>query len=391
MRRNIGARLDAIRKASGAPATKRPAPQQKPVTAGAGQAPGDDWQRAGAYTFVRELTFPSPFDGLGFDNPLSYSPLFLRDEEIPGLEELLFFDLETTGLSGGPGTVVFLAGFGRITGDTLRITQFFLTDYPGEPEFYSLVSAYLPESPYWISYNGKSFDAPMMHTKGAMNGVSFRFDRHGDLLHTSRRLWKRLLPSCSLSSVESLILGVERSLDIPGALAPEIYFEYLKIGPTPRLAAIGAHHYEDILSLAKLLAYFCRLGHDPLAEAVPRVDALGLGLLLKSTATGKTVLERGFEDGDPLCGKALALLHKSEGNYESALPVWTRLAEEGKDAFAAIELSKYCEHKSGDLESALRWANLSQSLSPENMPLRREETEKRIRRIQRKMERATRE
>ncbi|MBL8968594.1 MAG: hypothetical protein JNG85_16435, partial [Spirochaetaceae bacterium] len=46
---------------------------------------------------------------------------------------LRFFDLETTGLSGGSGTVAFLAAVGRVKDGSFSVVQFFLEDYPGEP------------------------------------------------------------------------------------------------------------------------------------------------------------------------------------------------------------------------------------------------------------------
>ncbi|GHU07357.1 hypothetical protein FACS1894151_01550 [Spirochaetia bacterium] len=190
-------------------------------------------------------------------------------------EKFLFFDLETTGL-GGSGTVAFLAAFGRLSPGagldlrpTLRIDQYLLLDFPGEYDFLTaVVSEFNADQagcpPLVVTYNGKAFDSQILKTRCLMNGIETPEYRHADLLHPSRRLWKRMLPDCSQAQIETSILGLDRTGDIPGALAPEIWFNFLKNGENEgtsgsavrALLGICEHNARDISGLAGI---FCAL------------------------------------------------------------------------------------------------------------------------------------
>jgi uncharacterized protein YprB with RNaseH-like and TPR domain len=201
--------------------------------------------------------------------------------------DLLFFDLETTGLSGGAGTLAFLAAFGRLipkapcfsvlknsydkahdtahpAGQVLRITQYLLLDYPGESDF---LQALLPEfsgRPLVVSYNGKSFDSQILKSRCLMNRMQPPEYLHADLLHPARRLWKRLLENCSQGTIEEKALGIDRSGDIPGALAPEIWFDFLHSGRTEGLFGICGHNRKDIQGLASIFAAMSQIATDPI-------------------------------------------------------------------------------------------------------------------------------
>lgn len=380
MRRSLGERLTAIRSTGGSGA-----PLSDGTRAGNGgrPSPGPGWEQAGSYTFTRRNEVPNPLSMADMPRPLDYCLLFTRELSPPAVSELVFFDLETTGLSGGPGTAVFLAGFGIPKGERLEIHQFFLADYPGEREFFRLIKSFLPPDPYWISFNGKSFDAPLMRSKGGMNGVDFPFQRHGDLLHVSRRLYKGVLPSCSLSSIESGVLGIARVLDIPGSMAPQIYFDYLRDGPDSRMEALAAHHYEDILSLAKLTAHLSRIGREPLNAG--NIDPLGLGLVLGPGEGGEAVLAQGFARGNPACGGLLAQIWKARKDYPQAAMVWERLSRDYQDSRAAVELSKYYEHNARDLDRALAWARRARDLQVLGAKSSGDDLAKRLSRIEAKI------
>ena len=347
MSRDLGARLSRIR------STKKKDARPAADVSRHAVSPGDGWERTGSYTFVRKLKVPNPVEALGYERPLEKNLLFGRNNPPPDAGDLLFFDLETTGLSAGPGTAIFLAGFGSLNGADLEITQFFLADYPGEREFLEQIRGFIPDSPYWISYNGKSFDAPMMITKGILHGIRFSFPRHGDLLHLSRRLWKPVLPGCSLSQIEQYILHTERPLDIPGALAPQMYFDYLKTGDVSGIQKVAAHHYEDIQSLARLLARVCMISRDPL-NARP-ADSFGLGFLLRNEPAGLEILNRGFENGEERCGVFLAAEYKRCGNYEAAVGIWKSLFDRFTNVEAAVEIAKFHEHRTKDFDAAESW------------------------------------
>jgi uncharacterized protein YprB with RNaseH-like and TPR domain len=188
------------------------------------------------------------------------------------VKDLLFFDLETTGLSTGPGTVAFLAGFGRLTGEGLRVDQYLLLDYPGENDF---LEAVLQEfagkgppplevsPPLVVNYNGKRFDTQLLKIRCLMNGIRPPEYAQMDLLYPCRRLWKRVLPSCSQAAIERHILSQDRSGDIPGSQAPDIWFSFLKNGESAALAQICDHNVRDIAGLLGILDALWRIAEDP--------------------------------------------------------------------------------------------------------------------------------
>ncbi|MCL2880313.1 MAG: ribonuclease H-like domain-containing protein [Treponema sp.] len=257
----------------------------------------DGWSDAGFLTFKKnfQLTqhinippvFPAALPVVIPDMP--WGAGFDTAGHSIGIEDLLFFDLETTGLSGGAGTVAFLAAFGRLVritahgktatargkavsepGYNLQITQYLLLDYPGEgdflaaltPEFTATASA---PRPVVVSFNGKSFDAAILATRCLMNGIKPPVYLHADLLHPARRLWKRLLENCSQGTIEEKLLGLDRSDDVSGAMAPDIWFDFLRTGKTGDLMAICEHNRRDIRGLASIFAVMARIADDPFA------------------------------------------------------------------------------------------------------------------------------
>jgi uncharacterized protein YprB with RNaseH-like and TPR domain len=225
---------------------------------------GRGWVPAGHLTLRREIDC-----GVGFTLPHTMPEA--AGLVMPGMcgatayEDLLFFDLETTGLSTGAGTIAFLAAFGRLTAaGELRITQYLLLDYPGESNFIeALLGEFNRADITMVSYNGKCFDSQILSSRCLMNRIIPPEYRHADLLHPARRLWKRLLPDCSQATIETGVLGIDRTGDIPGAMAPEIWFEFLKSGEAGPLLAICEHNRRDIAGLASIFSAMIHLADDP--------------------------------------------------------------------------------------------------------------------------------
>jgi uncharacterized protein YprB with RNaseH-like and TPR domain len=212
-----------------------------------------------------------------------------------GPGDLLFFDLETTGLSSGAGTVAFLAALGVFekggpprsgSSWSLRITQYLLLDYPGESAFLQVLLDALGERadgpPLLASYNGKSFDAQVLKIRCLMNGFTPPRFFHADLLHPARRLWKTALEDCSQGTIEREILGLSREGDVSGALAPEIWFDFLKTGKVQALKDMAEHNIRDIQGLAAIFAAMTRIAGDPVKSlAVYNYDSEPLALTLR--------------------------------------------------------------------------------------------------------------
>lgn len=275
---NLRERLRRIQKQRKDEPVPRRAAAYAPEAAAACPAPfaAAGWKAAGFQCLKRELYVELP-SAMPAVLPVSL-PVLIPDcagglaDTPPARDHLLFFDLETTGLSGGAGTVAFLAAFGAFNGGTgaaagrsLRITQYLLLDYPGEPDFLEALLAEFKKDPLLIvSFNGKTFDSQILKTRCLMNGIAPLAYRHADLLHPARRLWKRILPDCSQGTIETRILGIDRSGDTPGSLAPDIWFNFLQTGETDALLGISDHNRRDIAGLAAMLALMCRIAASPL-------------------------------------------------------------------------------------------------------------------------------
>jgi len=303
------------------------------------------WAEAGHNTLKRELSLEiAGWLPRFFSEALAILvPDFLRFGKIPQSENLLFFDLETTGLSGGAGTLAFIAAFGRFAspgsagektsgnagGKTvLKITQYLLLDYPGELDFIGKVRAeFEPEGvtlPLVVTYNGKSFDSQIFKNRCLMNGLKPPRYFQADLLHPARRLWKKILPDCSQCTIETSVLGLDRSGDVPGALAPEIWFSYLKGGDEKDLLSVCDHNVRDISGLASILLALNEIASNPRGRSF-NFDEEALALFWHRTVkknlrffaargsdadcekTGTLLLEKAAKNGSPCACQILAM------------------------------------------------------------------------------------
>ena len=262
------------------------------------------WTEAGFKTLKRDLSLE-----LNAPLPNSFSPALailvpdlFRINRIPQPKELLFFDLETSGLSGGAGTLAFLAAFGRITSTAkngngrLKLTQYLLLDYPGECDFVELLVKEFASPPSLVvSYNGKSFDAQILNNRCLMNRIPPPELFHVDLLHPARRLWKRLLSDCSQSTVEVSVLGLDRTGDISGAMAPDIWFSFLRHGENSELLSVCEHNVKDIKGLAALFLAMGEIAEEPLGSQF-RFDKGALALYWNKVLRKNPVFFRDYKD-----------------------------------------------------------------------------------------------
>jgi uncharacterized protein len=224
------------------------------------------WKQCGYKTVKRETDVYSPLKKFALPNALAVLVPDLAGRELPKIEDFLFFDLETSGLYGGSaGTIAFLAAFGKpLSNGKMRITQYLLLDYPGENDFLQNVIAELnKEGQVIVSYNGKCFDSQIIKARCLINRIKPPDYRHVDLLHPARRLWKNIIQDCSQKSVETNIIGLDRTNDIPGSLAPEIWFEFLKTNETGGLMGVCDHNLSDIKGLASILGAIISIAENP--------------------------------------------------------------------------------------------------------------------------------
>jgi hypothetical protein len=215
-------------------------------------------------------------------------------EALRPLPPAAYFDTETTGLSTGAGTVIFMAAVARLEGPWVTVRQYVLPDFPYEPPLLRAVAADLATFPRLVTYNGRTFDMPMLAARLTVHGL-FREqatlpDVHDDLLPDARRLFRRPLGGARLADVESGVLGVRRASDCPGSEVPARYFGYLQGGSPDILAEVLDHNFQDVVSLVLLEAELCRLRDGGWREA--RVlDPRGMALELLRAGAVDDALE----------------------------------------------------------------------------------------------------
>ena len=298
----------------------------------------------------------------------------MSDREIPeGLDprRILYLDTETTGL-GGSGTVAFLVGTGFLTDNGFEVHQFLMRDYPEEPYLLKHVAAGLEKFDVLCTFNGSTFDVPLLESRFLMN----RMDRkrllelpHLDLLHMCRRLWKLRLGRCNLGRLEEVILGKPRTDDLPGSEVPQRYFTYLKTKQISLLEDVLKHNAQDIVSLCVLLNHMADLYLHPEKIRFSE-DVYSMGRALErihrtENARNCYRLARRGRMGDP-AGTALAMSYRRSGEKDQAAEIWREMVRERRGGIVPlVELAKYEEHVLRNLPEALELTEKALSILSE--------------------------
>ena len=326
---------------------------------------------------------------------------------------LLFIDLETTGIAGGAGTYAFLVGCGWFAGGTFRIRQFFLSSFTAERALLEAVGELGADAGTVVTYNGKSFDVPLIETRFALHRLTSPFGEmpHIDMLHPARRMWRHVqkdVPyndqqqdapsSCRLSTLEQQLCGYVRDGDVAGFEIPARYFRYVHAGDPRPLAAVLEHNRLDLLSLALVTARAAQLLEDGPTAARSAREALGMGRLYERggmMAEAKSSFARAIEFGDAdedLRAEALrayAMVARRLRQYDDAADAWRRvlgLTECPRliEREASQALAVHHEHRRRDFVSArdftLRLLDVDENVT------RRQAAEYRLARLDRKLE-----
>jgi uncharacterized protein YprB with RNaseH-like and TPR domain len=319
--------------------------------------------------FVAEWTFP-------LQHPHGRQPLeqalLLNDRgaacigrasEYKAPQHPAFLDTETTGLSGGTGTYAFLVGIGSIEGDAAIVRQYFMRDYDEEPALLEAVSQQLARHDAVITYNGKTFDLPLIETRFIASRRSPHVipPSHLDLLFPTRRLLRGILERCTLVDVERSVLQHHRVGDLPGWMIPSVYFQFVREGDPRLIGGVLEHNREDILSLFALTGWLCRVYQSPTesrrdARLLTRVsktyELLGWRdeaiRVLSHAVTGVS-----SDDSRAEAALELARLHRIMGAGEDAERMWHVAAEHPALGLEAlIAWAKYLEHERRDFGKA---------------------------------------
>ncbi|HET6380510.1 MAG TPA: ribonuclease H-like domain-containing protein [candidate division Zixibacteria bacterium] len=280
-----------------------------------------------------------------------------------------YFDTETTGLSTGAGTVIFLSGTGWLEGNRLVVRQLLLPDYPHERALLRHLAGDLAPRPRLVTYNGRGFDLPLLTTRLTVNGLyreqAALPEQHDDLLPVARRLFRRALGGARLADIEAGVLGVRRPSDCPGSEVPMRYFGWLRGSSPDILADVLDHNLQDIVSLALLEAEVLRLRAGGWRDA--RVlDRRGMAVeLMRAGAVDDalTLLEEAsysLHDARDVTGmrRLATRLLLAAGELDRAEALWTTGTRRASlDAAAAwIEVARIRERHRGDLWGALEAA-----------------------------------
>ena len=323
-----------------------------------------------AFVYEEKFSVDYQHGRVAFDEPIDYGSLseWARVPSFTGanLQDLLFLDTETSGLAGGTGTFAFMVGLGYFEETGFTLKQLYLRT-PGEES--ALLAALEEIASHFsvvVTYNGKSFDIPLLNTRYTLNAFQSPFGNigHIDLLNLTRRIWKNRLSSRTLGNIELEILDVHRSQEeIPGWMIPDMYYEYLKTGDARPMAGVFYHNKIDILSLAALLVYAGRLLSEPMNYCQDQaLDLISIARIFEDL--GRVEEAASFYENSLSAGLPrpffiqtlyrYADLSRKKSNWPAAIDLWQKAAGYGEYE-AAICLAKYYEHQSRDVSLAITW------------------------------------
>ena len=271
-------------------------------------------------------------------------------------ERLVFLDTETTGLSGGSGTSVFMLGLARIDADALILRQYVLSAFGGEAAMLSAAGDWLAGTGSLVSFNGKSFDVPLLATRCRLAGVDDPFSgrEHLDLLHPTRRAFARLWDDCRLATVERRLLDFRRSDDLPGSEAPAAWLAFIQRGDARLLPAVARHNHWDLVSLAALLPALGEVHADPGGWCADIAGVARAHRKHGDEIRARTLLAAHRERLDDSALRELARLERRAGDWAKACAIWERLAALGCRE-STVYLAKYHEHVRRDPRTALTY------------------------------------
>lgn len=323
-----------------------------------------------------------------------------KDDSIEKItpEDTIFLDTETTGLSGGAGTFAFLIGVGFFSDNEFVIRQYFMRDYHEETALLYDLQELLGKCRAIVTFNGKSFDWPLIKARLIMNRFELPLDEYIqlDLLYPARRLWSKKLVACSLNSLEANILQVVRVNDIPGFEVPQRFFAYIQTKRGELLADIFVHNRIDILSLVSLMNYYSMVVETAPQNLNCPWESCALARLYEKNKDWYNAIryyQRVIELGKPksccvLSLSRLGLIYRRLSQWNLAEEIWMILANEVQDIQSYEELAKYYEHVCRDYVKAKNAASQGLSLALAEDKLKVPDFQYRLKRLDRKIKKA---
>jgi uncharacterized protein YprB with RNaseH-like and TPR domain len=306
-----------------------------------------------------------------------------RPHYVTGGRRTIFIDLETTGLSGGAGTVAFLVGCGFFDVGAFQVRQFLLTSHSAERALLHAVAQFFEGADLIVTYNGKTFDVPVMETRWLFHRIQMPLDgvAHFDMLHPARRLWRvtsaagelvSVEGGCRLTTLERVLFEVRRIGDVDGFEIPGRFFHFLRSGDPRPLEPVLEHNRLDLVSLAAVMGRAVRLAREGHASCRDAGEALALGRVFeradiqeRAEACYRCAAEstRAEVKGEALY--RIGLKYRRERRFAEAAAIWREvIALTGRRdvrrlrsmavlrQFAAEALAIHHEHRERDFNGA---------------------------------------
>ncbi len=296
------------------------------------------------------------------------------------LSTALFIDLETTGLSGGTGVIPFNIGMGYYRDDKFVVGQYFLGEMAEEERMIQELGQFFKEMDFQsvVTYNGKSFDIPLLETRFILYRQPFSLSElpHLDFLFPARRLWSHKYESCRLFHLALNVVQTGRTEDIPSAEIPWRYFQYIQTGNYDLIEPILYHNQEDILSLLGLVIIGSQIfSEDPDLCIGDAMDFFGAGKVManagdveKSVQFFQKALDGNLSDEvSTETKKRLSSHFKKNQDWEKAVPIWKEMTSSTvvtpAQLFSFRELAMHFEHRLRNYEGAKQIAEEGYVLS----------------------------
>lgn len=351
--------------------------------------------------------------GLGaLDSPLDPGTLQLiapgASREIADPRRWLFLDTETTGITGGTGTYPFLVGLAWWDAGGLEVEQLFMRDYSDEHSLLVALAQRIAERPVLVTFNGKSFDWPLLETRYRMTRAIRppALSAHLDFLHPARNLWRLRIGSVRLAELELKVLGWNRGSDMNSWLIPEIYFDYLRGGSAEALLPIFHHNQMDLRGLAALAARVLSLLESPEAHGSDALELYGISRICERRGDASRARRHYAQsiagelpvETDRSARSSLARLAKRDGDFALARQLWESMLGNSREGLEAYEqVAIYYEHRARQPHRAaaltkkalleLRNANRLGTIGTADYRERRRRFEQRLARLERKSSR----
>lgn len=290
-------------------------------------------------------------------------------QEVADPRQWLFLDTETTGLMGGSGTYAFLVGIAWWDAGGLEVEQFFMRDHSEEHALLVTLAERMAERCVLVTFNGKSFDWPLLETRYRMTRTLRPpvVRAHLDFLHPARNLWRLRIGSVRLQELERHVLGWNRGADVASEFIPEIYFDFLRGGPPEPLVPIFLHNQMDLRGLAALSSRIVSMLSESEKQGKDGFELFGLSRICErrgEATRARKHYEQALEadelpaETDRAARRSLARMAKREGEYSRARDLWQGMLGNSREGLEAYEqLAIYYERQAREPQRA---ASISQ-------------------------------